>query len=157
MNTWLGRIIGVSLCLILLAKSTALAQIAPAKETIAAAQKLLAAGKGEGAKLLGDAIAGYEEHLKKNANDGALLYEIAELQFELQRDEEAAKSIEKFLALKADERIYHLDWYQGREHRTYSLFPIKRPTYEETRAAFIEIAEGKTKAVSGSTQPEKKE
>jgi hypothetical protein len=49
-----------------------------------------------------------------------------------------------------DERMYHLDYYRGPEHRTYGFFPAKPPTYEEARAMFVEIAEGKRKVISSS-------
>jgi len=52
-------------------------------------------------------------------------------------------------SIKADERIFHLDWYgpEG-EHRTYGMY-AKEPTYEATRKSVRENLENKLEAISG--------
>jgi hypothetical protein len=58
--------------------------------------------------------------------------------------------------IKPDERVYHLDYYRGNEHRTYGLFDVTPPTYDKTRAMVIDIVKGKGKPVSSSVLPKDK-
>lgn len=62
-------------------------------------------------------------------------------------------------SLAADQKLFHLDYYATGEHRTYA-FAEREPTYEEAKAAVIDIVEGKSKPLSSSkwdaTPPNKK-
>ena len=51
--------------------------------------------------------------------------------------------------VKKGERIFHLDYYGGREHRTYGMF-TKEPSYEETRRLVTEVILGKREPISGT-------
>lgn len=50
-----------------------------------------------------------------------------------------------------DARLYHLDEYTGNAHWTYAFFKTK-PSYEEVRAAVVDVLEGKLKPISGTTR-----
>ncbi len=54
--------------------------------------------------------------------------------------------------IKEGERMYHLDFYRERQHRTYGMFP-KSPTYDDVKKRVITIIEGEGKPISGSTMP----
>jgi tetratricopeptide (TPR) repeat protein len=57
-------------------------------------------------------------------------------------------------SIKADERMFHLDWYGPEdEHRTYGMF-AKEPTYEATRVMVREIVDGK-RDILGASKPGK--
>ncbi len=59
-------------------------------------------------------------------------------------------------AIKPNERMYHLDWYQNtatrRLHRTYGMFTTK-PTYEKTRELVGAVVMEKIKPESSSDVP----
>lgn len=57
-------------------------------------------------------------------------------------------------SIKKDERMYHLDYYQGREHRTYGMYNAKPPSYEEVRKMVVEIISGTRKPLIGSLRAE---
>jgi tetratricopeptide (TPR) repeat protein len=48
-----------------------------------------------------------------------------------------------------DQRLYHLDAYQGSLHTTYAFFEEK-PEYDRVRPMVVNILEGKLKPISGS-------
>ena len=52
--------------------------------------------------------------------------------------------------IKPDERLYHLDDYEGPTHRTLGFYK-KCPSYRETRKSVQDYLEGKSKPVSGTT------
>ena len=52
--------------------------------------------------------------------------------------------------IKPDERLYHLDDYEGPTHRTLGFYK-KCPSYRETRKAVQDYLEGKKKPISGTT------
>lgn len=54
-----------------------------------------------------------------------------------------------------NERMYHLDGYEGRSHATYGMY-TKEPTYEATRAMVVKVLKGELKAKSSTTVPEGK-
>ncbi len=56
--------------------------------------------------------------------------------------------------IKKDERMYHLDYYQGREHRTYGMFAVTPPSYDDVRKMVVEIIAGTKKPLSASVRKE---
>jgi tetratricopeptide (TPR) repeat protein len=58
--------------------------------------------------------------------------------------------------IKKDERMYHLDFYQGREHRTYGMYPVTPPSYDDVRKMVVEIIAGTRKPLSASVRAEEK-
>ena len=51
--------------------------------------------------------------------------------------------------IKADQRIYHLDYYADKEHRTYAMV-VGDPGYEQTRKWVVEILNNQKKPASSS-------
>ena len=54
-----------------------------------------------------------------------------------------------------EDRVYHLDYYAGGEHRTYRFY-TRRPSYDEVRQSLSEILEGKLQPISSSKTGEAK-
>jgi len=54
--------------------------------------------------------------------------------------------------ISKDQRMYHLDEYQGSMHKTYGFFEEK-PDYDRVRAMVVNVLEGKLKPVSASRKP----
>lgn len=53
-------------------------------------------------------------------------------------------------ALPRDKRLYHLDWYQDKAHRTYAFYE-SQPTYDTVRAQVLDILNGRAKPISSTT------
>lgn len=49
-----------------------------------------------------------------------------------------------------DQRMYHLDRYEGSLHKTYAFFKEK-PDYDRVRSMVVSILEGKLNPVSASS------
>jgi len=51
--------------------------------------------------------------------------------------------------ISKDQRMYHLDRYEGSVHMTYGFFTDK-PDYDHVRRMVVDILEGKSKPISAS-------
>jgi len=58
-------------------------------------------------------------------------------------------------ALKDGQRLYHLDYYRGGEHRTYGMTAQAAPDYAETRKQVVDIINGVKQPISSSSSTNK--